>query len=123
MMRIAGLIFGIVILCPIVATAGSLSTVMVTFKTLSCRGAKGFATVDADRIVKVVSVKCEPNDPVPEVYQVLVTGEPGSDLAYRVFTTSEKEAGRIMKEVAAYQKEKRESIREGDRLIIEKQGR
>jgi len=100
--------------------AGSIGTVKVTFKTLSCGGTKGLASIDADSVVKVESIKCEPGATVPEVYQILVTGELGSGLKYRVFTTSEEEAARLMEKVEAYQQDKQKSIREGDRIIIDK---
>lgn len=103
-----------------VAFAGSLSTVKVTFKTLSCNGTKGIASIDADSLVKIESKKCEPGSAVPEVYQVLVTGEAGSGLSYRAYTTSEEEALKLMEKIDEYQKAKEDSLRESDRIIIEK---
>ncbi|MBI4667563.1 MAG: hypothetical protein HY751_14265 [Nitrospinae bacterium] len=104
---------------PLTSHAGSLSTVKVSFKTLSCDGTKGLASVDADRIVKIQSIKCDPGSAVNEVYQVLVSGEPGSGLTYRVFETTEKEAERLQREVDAYQHSKERSLERSDRLIIE----
>ncbi|MGK7346681.1 MAG: hypothetical protein ACNS63_12825 [Candidatus Nitrospinota bacterium M3_3B_026] len=112
--------FPIALLWASFSFAGGPSHVKVTFKTLSCGGETGLASVDADSIVKIQSVKCDEGDPVGKVYQILAKGEPGSGVTYRAFTTSEEEASRLMEEVEAFQKEKRERIREGDRIIIEK---
>ncbi len=101
------------------AHAGALSTYKISFKTMACDGTKGLASIDADTIVKVESIKCENGEKFKEVYQVLVTGEPGSGLTYRVFTTTEAEAERILKKVDAYQDDKRKSIKEGNRIIID----
>lgn len=99
--------------------AGSLATFKVSFQTLSCDGARGFATVDADRVFKVESIPCDSGDPVKEVFQVLVNGAPGSGSGFDVFTTSEKEAEKIMEAVGAYQEDKRIGIREGQRIIVD----
>lgn len=118
-LRVAHFLLAILLSAPIFS-AGGPAHVKVTFKTLSCGGETGLASVDADSIVKIQSVKCDEGDPVARVYQVLEKGEPGSGVTYRAFTTSEDEAARLMEEVEAFQKEKRERIREGSRIIIEK---
>ncbi len=99
--------------------AGNLSTFRISFKTLSCDGSKGFALVDADRIVKIESSKCEKDDPVAEIYQRLINSERGSSYTYLVFTTTEQEAKRIMERVDKFQEDKASSIREGRHIIIE----
>lgn len=92
----------------------------ISFKTLSCDGSKGMASIDADRLVKLQSVKCDPNDPVKEVWQALVTGEPGSGLTYRVFNTTQEEAEKIQKAMDDYQAAKKKSLEDSTRIIINK---
>ncbi len=98
------------------AMAGNLSTVKISFKTLACDGTKGFASVDADKLFKVTSSKCEDGDEVGEVYQVLTTGASG----YQVFTTSEEEAKQLIKRMDKVQEDKSKSIRDGGRIILSK---
>jgi len=107
------------VLAAAVSHAGSLSTYKVTFKTLTCAGSKGMASVDADHIIKIESQKCDQGEPVKEVYQILVQGDKSAG-AYRVFTTTEQEANRIQKSVDDFQNSKMRSIEKGDRIIIDK---
>lgn len=97
----------------------SIYSYRVSFKTISCNGSKGFATIDADKLDKIRTVKCDKADVLKEVYQVLVIGEPSSGTKYRVFTTSEVEAEKIMKHVNAYQDTKVKSLENSNRIIID----
>lgn len=107
------------ILCaPVFASASDVSTFKITFKTLACDGSEGFGSVNADKIVKIESTKCQEGDPLAKVYQLLVNSEGGVPYAYIVFTTSEKEAERIMKRVDKFQEDKAESLRNSPRVII-----
>jgi len=105
------------------ANAGDVSTYStfkVTFKTLSCEGSEGFGSVDVDKILKIESSKCEEGDPITKVYQILVNSRPGASYAYLVFTTTEKEAERIMKGVDRFQEDKAQSLRNSPRIIIDR---
>ncbi|VAX19102.1 hypothetical protein MNBD_NITROSPINAE01-1416 [hydrothermal vent metagenome] len=117
-MKLGALFFIPALLIASVAVADDLSTYKVSFKTLACDGTKGFATIDSDKLDKIHTIKCDKADVIKEVYQVLVLGETGSGLKYRVFTTSEVEAEKIMKLVNAYQESKRKSIEDSGRIII-----
>ncbi len=117
-MKSGALFFISALLITSLAVADDLSTYKVSFKTLSCDGSKGFATIDSDKLDKIHTIKCDKTDTIKEVYQVLVIAEAGSGLKYRVFTTSEAEAEKIMKLVNAYQESKRKSIEESGRIII-----
>ncbi|MBF0291659.1 MAG: hypothetical protein HQK86_05825 [Nitrospinae bacterium] len=114
------IIFLTVFLAPSLCFAGSISTYKVSFKTLACDGTQGLASIDADRLMKIETVKCDPNDALKEVWQVLVTGEPGSKLTYRVFSTTKEEAEKVQKEIDNYQGVKKKSLEKSDRLIINK---
>lgn len=120
-MRLTACLTAVLAFAPFAAHAGSLSTYKVSFSTLSCDGTKGMASVDADHIVKIESQKCEPGEPVAEVYQILVTGEKVTGSTYRVFTTTEKEAQKIQKKVDEYQEAKKKSVEKGDRIIINRE--
>lgn len=112
--------FLLVSLAPTMAFGGSLSTYKVSFKTLACDGTQGIASIEADRLMKIQTMKCEPNEPVKEVWQVLVTGEPGSKLTYRSFNTTKEEAEKIQKEIDNYQAAKKKSLENSNRIIINK---
>lgn len=99
--------------------AGDFYTFKVSFKTLSCSGSEGYASVDADSIVRIQRQTCEGDDPIREVYQILVTGATDSRAAYDAFTTSEEEADRVMKKVDEYQEAKKKNVEEGRKVIIE----
>lgn len=99
--------------------AGDFYTFKVSFKTLSCSGSEGYASVDADSIVRIQRQSCEQGDPVREVYQILVTGGTDPRVAYDAFTTSEEESERVMKKVDEYQEAKKKNIEEGRKIVIE----
>lgn len=114
------IIFLAAFLAPSLCFAGSVSTYKVSFKTLACDGTEGMASMDADRLMKIETVKCEPNDPVKQVWQVLVSDEPGSGLTYRAFNTTKEEAEKIKKEIDNYQALKKKSLENSQRIIISK---
>ena len=105
---------------PITEAADPLSNVKVSFKTLACDGARGLASVNADRIYKIQSMKCGNQDPVKEVFQVLVRAPAGEGMRYEAFTTSETEAEKIIAQVDAYQADKRKALTDTPRLIIDR---
>jgi hypothetical protein len=92
----------------------------VSFKTLTCDGTQGMASIDADRLVQIETIKCNQDDVVKELWQVLVTGEPGSNLTYRAFNTTKEEAEKIQKEIDSYQAVKKKSLENSNRIIINK---
>ena len=96
--------------------AGELSTYKISFKTLACDGSKGYASVDADKVEKIINSKCEKGDAEKEVYQLLV--DEGS--SYQVFTVSQKEADRLMKRIDEFQDVKKEAIKDSANIIIRK---
>ncbi|VAX18575.1 hypothetical protein MNBD_NITROSPINAE04-2641 [hydrothermal vent metagenome] len=113
----------VILLAPAFSSAGDVSTYStfkVTFKTLSCEGSEGFGSVDVDEIVRIESSKCEEGDPIPKVYQILVNSRPGASYAYFVYTTTEKEAERVMKGVDRFQEDKAQSLRNSPRIIIDR---
>ena len=114
------IIFLVVFLAPSLCYGGSVSTYKVSFKTLACDGTQGMASIDADRLMKIQTVKCEQNDPVKEVWQVLVSGEPGSGMTYQAFNTTREEAEKIKKEIDNYQGVKKKSLENSQRIIINK---
>lgn len=113
-------ILTLILFAPVFSYADGISTYKITFKTISCDGSEGFGSVDADKIVKIESTKCQEGDPVSKIYQLLVNSEAGTPYAYIVFTTSEKEAQRIMKRVDRFQEDKAKSLRDSPRVIIER---
>jgi hypothetical protein len=113
-------IVGLFLFAPVFANASDVSTYKITFKTLACDGSEGFGSVNADKIVKIESTKCQEGDAMAKVYQLLVNSEGGVPYAYIVFTTSEKEAERIMKRVDKFQDDKAESLRNSPRVIIDR---
>lgn len=78
------------------------------------------ASIEADRLMKIETLKCDPNDAIKMVWQVLVTGEPGSKLTYRAFNTTKEEAEKIQKEIDSYQGVKKKSLENSNRIIINK---
>jgi len=108
------------VLSPAMAAAGDLSTQRITFETLDCEGARGFATADADLIAKILPRPCPEGSAVKEVYQVLESAPAGTGTAYRVNTTSKEEAAKVMNQVRAWQEVKSKNIGEGGAIIIEK---
>ena len=114
------IVFLVVLLAPSLCFGGSLSVYKVSFKTLACDGTQGMASIEADRLVKIQADKCDINDPVKEVWQVLVSGEPGSGLTYRSFNTTKEEAVKIQKEIDNYQGVKKKSLENSNRIIIGK---
>ncbi len=109
-----------ILFTPVFSHASDISVYKITFKTLSCDGSEGFGSVNADKIVKIESSKCEQGDPVSKVYQILVNSEAGTPYSYIVFTSSEKEAERIMKRVDRFQDDKAKSLRDSPRVIIDR---
>ncbi|VAX22229.1 hypothetical protein MNBD_NITROSPINAE02-1497 [hydrothermal vent metagenome] len=99
-----------------VSYAGNLSNVKVSFKTLSCSGSKGFASVDIDKIVKVETFKCDQGSAVKEIYQILVTA--GGAVKYNVYNTTEKEAEKIQKAIDSFQADKQKTIRDSGGIIL-----
>lgn len=114
------LILALILFAPGFSHASDISILKITFKTLSCDGSDGFGSVDADKIVKIESSKCQEGDSVSKVYQILVNSEAGTPYTYIVFTTSEKEAERIMKRVDRFQDDKAKSLRDSPRVIIDR---
>jgi hypothetical protein len=110
----------LVLLAPSLSFGGSLSTYKVSFKTQACDGTQGIASIEADRLTSIQAIKCDPNDALKEVWQVLVTGEPGSKLTYRSFNTTKEEAEKIQKEIDNYQSVKKKSLENSNRIIINK---
>lgn len=98
------------------AFAANNSDVKLTFRTQNCDGTTGFASVSADRVYRIKAIACQDGDAVSQVYQVMVrTGS-----SYDVFTVADSEAEELMQKVEAYQDDKRQSLRESDRLILER---
>jgi hypothetical protein len=112
--------FLVAFLAPSLCFGGSLSVYKVSFKTLACDGTQGMASIEADRLVKIQADKCDKNDPVKEVWQILVSGEPGSKLTYRAFNTTKEEAEKVQKEIDDYQGVKKKSLENSNRIIIGK---
>lgn len=99
--------------------ASDISDVKVTFRTMTCQGVTGFASVNADYVHNIVETKCEPKSRVEKVHQVMIK-KASSGASINIFTVSEKEAEMLMQKIEAYQDDKRKSLRDSNRYILEK---
>ncbi|MDH5649648.1 MAG: hypothetical protein OEY67_08325, partial [Gammaproteobacteria bacterium] len=97
----------------------NVTDVKVTFRTLSCDGKTGFASVNADYVHRISQIDCKPGDPVRHVFQVMVKQGPGK-AASEIFTVTEAEAEALSRKIEAYQEDKRKALRESDRIILER---
>jgi len=100
------------------AVAGDISNVKITFRTITCQGATGFASVNADQVFKIEQIKCEPNSKINKVHQVMIR-KTASSSSFDIFTLSGTEAETLMKKIETYQDDKRKALRDSNRYILE----
>ncbi len=112
------LVVPVIFIAMVNAIAGDLSDVKVTFRTITCQGATGFASVNADQVFKIEQIKCEPNSKINKVHQVMIR-KTASSTSFDIFTLSGTEAEILMKKVETYQDDKRKSLRDSNRYILE----
>jgi len=86
----------------------------VTFATMECSGATGFATVGIDQIYKFQAAGCAGPDG-KQLQQLLVHNGSGS---YSAYTLTETEAENVNKEIKAYMAARRGILERSDAVIV-----
>ena len=89
----------------------------VTFETLDCNGDTGFASVDIDRIYRIETTDCGPEQPERKLKQVLVRSYA---TGFDAFSLSEAEAEALQQQLKRYQGARQQSIERGDTIYIER---